>query len=59
MAYVENALWLVSWMVVINPVDCFRPDLGTVCGLISELSSKLSYSLCMASLWPVMASGVV
>ena len=40
-------------------MDCFRPDFKTVWGLISELSSELSCSLCMASLWPVMAGGVV
>ena len=28
-------------------------------GLVSKLSSELSYGLSMASLWPVMAGGVV
>ena len=44
---------------VISLMDYFKPDLGTIWGLISELSSELSCGLCMASLWPVMAGGVV
>ena len=46
-------------LVVISLVDYFRQDLGTVWGLIYELSSELSCSLCMASLWPVIVGGVV
>ena len=42
-------------LVVIILVDCFRPDLGTVWGPISEMSSELSYGLCMASSWSIMA----
>ena len=50
MAYVEISLWLVSWPGCISLADCFRLNLGTVWGLIFELSSKLSRGLCMASL---------
>ena len=65
--FIWGCLWpmlrlLCGWfhgLIVISLVDSFRPDLGTIWGLISELSSKLSCSLCMASLWPIMASGVV
>ena len=46
-------------LVVISLVDCFRPNLGTVWGLISELISELSCGLCMSRLWLVMACGVV
>ena len=46
-------------LVVISLADYFRPNLGTVWGLISELSSELSCGLCMARLWPIMACGVV
>ena len=59
MVYVEIALWLVSWPGYISLVDCFRPNLGTLWGLIFELSSELSCGLCMASLWLIMAGGVV
>ena len=50
---------LCGWfhgLVVISLVDYFRPDLGTVWGLIFELSSELSCNLCMASLWLVVWS---
>ena len=43
-------------LVVISLMDCFKADFGTFWGLISELTSELSSGLCMASLWPVMAS---